>query len=77
LVSPSFLPHIQHDSCGSAGAEGGDRFVDLLQREGVRDEAAEAHFALVDEADEAGDFDIGRNAAAVGTFEDFFEVERK
>jgi hypothetical protein len=34
----------------------------------VRDEAAEAHFALVDEADEAGDFDIGRNAAAVGTF---------
>jgi hypothetical protein len=61
---------------GFAGAEGGDGFVDLVQGKGMGDESFEAHFVLRNELDEAGDFDIGRNTAAVRAFEDFFEVER-
>ena len=54
---------------------GGDGFVDLRQRELVGDESVESHFVGADEVDEAGDFEIGRNAAAVGAFKDFFEME--
>lgn len=54
---------------------GGDGFIDLVEGEFVGDEAVKGHLFGVDEVDEAGDFDIGGDAAAVGPFEDFFEVE--
>lgn len=55
----------------------GDGVVDLVEREGVGDEAIEVHFAGLDEVDETGNLEIGGHAAAVGAFEDFFEVERE
>jgi len=70
-------PHAEHDSGCGAGAVHGDGFINFVEREGVGDEAIEGHFAGLDEVDEAGDFDIRRNAAAVGAFEDFFEMERE
>jgi len=51
--------------------------VDLVEREGVGNEAVEGHFAGLDEVDEAGDLEVGGCAATVGAFEDFFEVERE
>ena len=42
-----------------------DGIVDLLEREGVGDEAVEAHFTCLDEVDESGNFHIRRNTAAV------------
>jgi len=71
----SLFPHLQHDSCCLAGAEGGDGFVDLVEGERVGDEPVETHFSKAHKVDEAGDFEIRRDAAAVGAFEDFFEVE--
>ena len=73
----SLVTHAEHDPRGFAGAEGGDGFVDLGQREGVRDETLEAHFSQSDEVDEAWDFDVRGDAAAVGSLEDFLEMERQ
>lgn len=77
FFSLSLLPHAEHDAGGGAGAVHGDSVVDFIEREGVGDEAVEGHFASVDEVDEAGNLEIGRCAAAVGAFEDFFEMERE
>ena len=55
----------------------GDGIVDLLEREGVGDEAVETHFACLDEVNEPWYLEIRGNTAAVGAFEDFFEVERE
>lgn len=71
----SLLPHAEHDAGSGAGAVHGYGVVDLIEREGVGNEAVEGHFAGLDEVDEAGNLEIGRRAAAVGAFEDFFEVE--
>ena len=46
------LPHLEHDAGGGAGAVHGDGIVDLLEREGVGDEAVETHFAGLDEVNE-------------------------
>lgn len=73
--SSSISPHPENDAGGGAGAVGGDGFVDLAERKFVGDKAVEGHFVGADEVDEAGDLDVGRNAAAVGAGEDFFEVE--
>ena len=51
--------------------------VDFVEREGVGDEAVEGHFAGLDEVDKAGNLEIGGCTAAVGAFEDFFEMERE
>ncbi len=55
----------------------GDGVVDFVEWEGVGNEAVKCHFASLDKVDEAGNLEIGRRAAAVGAFEDFFEVERE
>ena len=70
-------PHAEHDAGSGAGAVHGDGVVDFVQWKGVGDEAVEGHFAGLDEVDEAGNLEIGRRAAAVGAFEDFFEVKRE
>jgi len=54
-----------------------DSVVDFVEWEGVGDKAVEGHFAGLDEVDEARNLDVGCDAAAVGAFEDFFEVERE
>lgn len=71
----SLLPHAEHDAGSGAGAVHGYGVVDFVEWEGVGDEAVEGHFAGLDEVDEAGDLEVGGCAAAVGAFEDFFEVE--
>jgi len=53
----------------------GDGIVDFVEREGVGNEAVEGHFSGLEEVDEAGNLEVGGCAAAVGAFEDFFEVE--
>lgn len=75
--SSSISPHPEDDAGGGAGTVGGDGFVDLAEREFVGDKSIKCHSADADEVDEAGDFEIGRDAAAVGAFEDFFEMEGK
>ena len=70
-------PHAEHDAGGGAGAVHGDGVVDFVERKSVGNEAVEGHFSGLDEVDEAGDFEIGGCAAAVGAFEDFFEMERE
>ena len=71
------LPHAEHDAGGGAGAVHGYGVVDFVEREGVGNEAVEGHFSGLDEVDEAGNLEIGGCAAAVGAFEDFFEMERE
>jgi len=71
----SLLPHAEHDSGGGTGAVHGYGVVDFVEREGVGNEAVEGHFTGLDEVDEAGDLEVGGCAAAVGAFEDFFEME--
>ena len=68
-------PHAEHDAGGGAGAVHGYGVVDFVERECVGNEAVEGHFSGLDELDEAGNLEIGGCAAAVGAFEDFFEVE--
>ena len=61
----SLFPHAEHDAGGGAGAVHGDGIVDLLEREGVGDEAVEAHFAGLDEVNEPWDLEVRGNTAAV------------
>ena len=75
FFSLSLPPHAENDAGGGAGAVHGDGVVDFVEREGVGDEAVEVHFAGLDEVDEAGNLEIGGYAAAVGAFEDFFEMK--
>ena len=55
----------------------GNGVIDFVEREGVGDKAVEGHFVGLDEVDEARNLDVGCDAAAVGAFEDFFEMERE
>ena len=70
-------PHAEHDAGGGAGAVHSYGVVDFIEWEGLGDEAVEGHFSGLDEVDEAGNLEIGGCAAAVGAFEDFFEMERE
>ncbi len=73
----SLFPHTEHDAGGGAGAVHGYGVVDFVERKSVGNEAIEGHFSGLDKVDEAGNLEIWRCAAAVGAFEDFFEMERE
>ena len=77
FLSLSLSPHAEHDPGGGAGAVHSDGVIDFVEREGVGDEAVECHFTSLDEVDEPGNLKVGRCAAAVGAFKDFFEMERE